>query len=229
MNTFEENLNSKLQLVEQMKDFVESSDTQRIRSKKRHVLDLGDIFALGSFGILSTLLLVVFQPISQSPALYCILWGVILSLIVYFGWSEVNEKKVTTKWKNKAHSLGLGLFDSLADPKEMDKGLSLSDSQKVGAIETCEKAGATPNQVQQLYNLINDQRIPVAWWKELDRNATEHYLAIQRQIAKEHEQQQAQQREQQAREKIEARMSVYVNVEEHSEIQPNGPVKQLKI
>lgn len=170
---FSQQLAQKLDNVEQAKEFAQSVYTQRIHKimpfKGPQDSDAVLPF-VGSVIVICIIAPLVHYLFGNSAVVYFTGFVLGLSLMFTAFCSGVVPYWVK-KWKGKAHKLGL---ETPYDAERSLSGLTspMHATSQLEAIKCCEEAGATPQQIQSLYQLALED-LPYAWWGDLLSSATD--------------------------------------------------------
>lgn len=174
MNQFSEQLAQKLNNLEQAKEFATSTYTKRVHKIMpfEGAQDGDAILPLvASVTVMCVLSPVVHLVLGAAATVWFI--GIVLGLSATFTafCSGVVPYRVN-KWKAKAHSLGL------STPYNPDESLEqftclMPSTSLLEVIKHSEEAGATPQQIQTLYQLALED-LPYVWWSDLLSSAAHH-------------------------------------------------------
>lgn len=172
MQAFVEDLEHRIAILEQAKVFAQSPETQRARHVNEFYwgcdalpIALGCVSFLFNLGVIASL-------IAMMGGLSAALWFVgpiLLGACVFALRGTVYASHVLKKWWVKASALRLGGYYSPDEFYDMETPMPVIGKEDV--IEACLKAGATTDQIQQLWALTKDVNIPKAWWEGLGSEA----------------------------------------------------------
>lgn len=172
MQTFVEQVEHSITILEQAKLFAQSPETQRARNVNEFYwgcdtlpIALGCVVGLFALGMIASVIAMV-------GGLSAALWfvgPVLLGACVVALRGTVYASHVLRKWSAKASAVRLGGFYSAGEFYDMEMPMPVIGKENV--IEACHKAGATSTQIQQLWALTKDVNIPKAWWETLGADA----------------------------------------------------------
>jgi len=168
MNEFFSELNQRLDNVEKSKDFANSAYTKRIEKiAPFEVNQDGDVLLLGFVGAMLMIFLLgsVVNQIFGDFAAGCVAVTLFSALTLYVLFTALWVPYRMKTWRNKAEKLGLSTSRLYQEPFELFT-VTMSASSKLEVIKCCEQAGATPKQIQKLYELTADD-ICFVWWDHL--------------------------------------------------------------
>lgn len=172
MQVFVEEVERSIKILGQAKVFAQSSETQRARNVNEFYwgcdalpIALGCVLFLFHLGMIASL-------IAMAGGLSAALWfvgPVLLGACVFALRGTVYASHVLNKWWIKADALRLCGYYSPDKFYDMETPMPVIGKEDV--IEACHKAGATTDQIQQLWALTKDVNIPKAWWEALGSEA----------------------------------------------------------
>lgn len=181
MDTFSTKLQNALDNRERAQEFINSPFTQRLKKlKKFYWCEHKDILLLYATAVTGVAGGGVIAALEMgASAIHLTMIGLLYAGIMGYGaFASIGVRSIWNKWKNKASVLGLGEFYPSFYFEAVDE--TLSETHLVKIIETCEKAGASPHQITQLYELTLAS-VPRAWWEEVENHAVEFLCAQIRQ------------------------------------------------
>lgn len=202
MNPFSLQLKQRLNTVEQAKEFAQSLYTQRIHKIMpfKGPQDSDAILPfVGSVTGICIIAPLVHYLFGNSGVIYFA--GFVLGLSVMFtAFCSGVVPYWVNKWKDKAQKLGL------ETPYDAERSLSgftsfMHATSQLEVIKCCEEAGATPQQIQTLYQLALEN-LPYVWWGDLLSSATNQCVENRRNKAQKAQLQAAEHAEQLANEEI---------------------------
>ena len=172
MQAFVEQVEHSVRMLEQAKIFAQSPETQRARRVNKFYwgcdalpIALGCVLVLFALGMIASLIAMV-------GGLSAALWFVgpaLLGACAFALRGTVYASHILKKWSVKASALRLDGYCSLDKFYDMETPMPVIGKEDV--IEGCHKAGATTDQIQQLWALTKDMNIPKAWWETLGADA----------------------------------------------------------
>lgn len=199
---FSQQLAQKLDNVEQAKEFAKSSYTQRIH-KIMPFKGAQDSDALLPF-MGSVIVICLLGPLVHylfgSFAVMCFAGFMLGFSVMFTVFCSGVVPYFVNKWKGKAQKLGL------ETPYGAERSLSgftapMHATSQLEVIKRCEEAGATPQQIQTLYQLALEN-LPYAWWSDLLSSAIAHCTENRRNKDQKAQLQAAERAEQLANEEI---------------------------
>jgi len=172
MQAFVQQVERSVRMLEQAKNFAQSPETQRARRVNQFYwgcdalpIALGCVLVLFALGMIATLIAMVS---GLSVALWFV--GPVLLLACVFALrGTAYASHILKKWSVKASALRLDGYYSLNKFYDVETPMPFIGKENV--IEACHKAGATTDQIQQLWALTKDVNIPKAWWETLGSDA----------------------------------------------------------
>lgn len=176
MHDFIQHLDEILKSTERTKDFIASPNTQNIiKLKKSHWdLNASEIVLWNLMLAMFFLGVVIAFPLFNAPPYVGVaILGAYATAMGFGLWKSVGISCVLRSWKKKAQKCALGSdFATVNDFENVTTTMQIA--QKVKVVESCERAGATGEQITQLYKLTSES-LPFAWWDTLREIADELY------------------------------------------------------
>jgi len=214
MTTFIQNLDHTLKNIEDTKKFLKSPETHRaiaLKNKKWHweIPEEAWLFLMIVTLIPTPQLLWKFSPSLLTTTLVL---GGLCAVFMYLSAVSSGVDLLLRKWKKNAALLGLGKnIVTKDDFNRLNKTPTLSE--RVETIEICQLAGATANQITQLYALSSDN-LPSAWWDTLRAKAHTEMQRLTAEKVKQNKMHEQEERDRLAHEKIQAHLNPTVEVEQ---------------
>jgi len=171
---FSQQLAQKLDNVEQAKEFAQSLYTQRIHKIMpfKGAQDSDAVLPfMGSVMVVCIIAPLVHYLFGNSGVMYFA--GSVLGLSLMFtAFCSGVVPYFVNKWKGKAQKLGL---ETPYGAERSLRGFTapMHATSQLEVIKHCEEAGATPQQVQTLYQLALED-LPYAWWSDLLSSAIDY-------------------------------------------------------
>lgn len=178
MTSFTNKVDEILGYVKTIKGFLQEKETLSV--KQPQILqdnDWGSVFIAGliSYGSLFTLFMltrtitfdVAFSTIDI--VFFCVFALMLAGSISYMAYEVLHffkYKILFKRWFRKGAQLGVGA-DFLKKEVLKKIGNPFSLQERVKVIQKIEKAGASTEQLKQLYVLSQDQELSYSWWESL--------------------------------------------------------------